>query len=148
MTTGFDVLRRSTRLAATGLVLISVLFAAAARAASPESFACYRYDRELSDMELLEKAFSYEVARYRLPPEIADGGIAGLIKSHPDCCIIERETNPFNENRNLVARLLSPPTIMVVIDWTITPTTAEDLPTRFLLTPCGEIRERWGILRK
>lgn len=54
----------------------------------------------MTDLELLNSAFAYEVEERKLPEPYLPLGLSGMKKLDQDCCTVLREDNPFNEPRD------------------------------------------------
>lgn len=113
-----------------------------------ESFACRSNEMALSDDELLNIAFRYEenyaTERYTLTDDWVELGLQGLREANPNCCFVQRENNPYNENRDWWTRLLSQPSILVTIKWDLDSMNLAAPRTRYFLSLCGEVFERHG----
>lgn len=62
-----------------------------------EDFTCDAEGCVLTDLELPNSAFAYEVEERKLPEPYLPLGLSGMKKLDQDCCTVLREDNPFNE---------------------------------------------------
>jgi len=109
-----------------------------------ESFACWRDDSQLSDSDFLEAAFDHEVSNGTLPPELSALGMDGVLRVSPDCCRVLRVDNPFNAGRGFVSRLLTHPTVWIIVHWPPTQSAGPGPSTDYDMTVCGEVLKRRG----
>ena len=113
-----------------------------------EDFTCQDEGRRLTDAELLERAFDYEVSERDLPEPYLSLGIDGLKEINPYCCSAMRMDDPEgfmdNTNRGFLDRLLTKPYYYVSIKWDV----GHDVPvprrTVYTMSLCGHVTKRWG----
>lgn len=112
-----------------------------------DDFVCQDEGRRLSDAEFLDIAFAYEVSEKDLPEPYLSLGINGIRDIDSSCCFVERETSDWNRRRGLLARLLSDPSVLVVIRWAQDPERFATNRTSYTMSLCGRVIERWGSFR-
>lgn len=112
-----------------------------------KDFFCRAEGRFLTDLEFLENAFNYEVTKEGLQEPFRSLGVQGIREIDPGCCQVLRADNPFNENRTWLDRLLSGPSVWVIIGWDLDPKHGGNNNTNYDMTTCGRIIKRRGDFR-
>lgn len=105
-------------LALMGLVLFFVFWS------WEEDYTCQDEGRLLTDNELLEKAFAYEVEERDLPEPYVSLGLEGLRETNPGCCLTMRAHEDGYRDpppQGFLSRLISEPYYFAFIDWDVDP---------------------------
>lgn len=113
-----------------------------------ENYTCQDEGRRLTDAELLESAFAYEVRERDLPEPYLPLDIDGLKEINPYCCSAMRLDDPegFRDNpkRGFLDRLLTEPYYYVSIEWDVGRDVRPPRRTVYTMSLCGHVTERWG----
>lgn len=113
-----------------------------------DNFSCQEDGRVLTNIELLESAFTYEVNEKGLADLYQTLGLNGLKEANPDCCLVMRmnDEDGFMDAAPLgfFDRLLTKSFFYVFIDWDIDPDQSTHNSTTYEISLCGQIGHRWG----
>jgi len=113
----------------------------------PPDYYCHEEERFLTDQELIERAFQFEVNERQLPEPFITLGFEGLQELNPKCCGVARENYELNQDIDTFwERLLTRKVIFVTLRWPSESLTEHfDQPrTSYHLGECGEVLEYWG----
>jgi hypothetical protein len=122
------------------------------------NFGCWEEDttckddgRQLTDAELLESAFAYEVNNKDLPEPYLSLGLSGMREIYPGCCFVMRADDPngFTDpnKRGVLSRLFSDPYYFALINWDLSLGRPTSRSTTYQMSLCGRVSDRGGDFR-